>query len=157
MSTEWMRDYLKYDSLSWDAIELDDELPTLVREVDATLVVVGAIASRDMYPVHHDREFAQRAGAPDVFMNILTTNGLMATYVTNWCGHGWDLASNSLRLMVPNFPGTKMTASGRVARKWSDDGGRYVEISFSADNDRGPHCTGSAIIREAASEDRSAA
>ncbi len=157
MSTRWMRDYLRYDSLAWDDIAENDQLPEVARKVDATLVVVGAIASRDLYPVHHDAAFAKRSGAPDVFLNILTTNGLMTTYITNWCGHGWDLESISLRLIVPAFPGTTLTTTGSVVRKWADETGRHIEVAFGAENSHGPHCSGTAVIREAASTERSAA
>ena len=53
-------------------------LPFALR-VTSTRIVAGAIASRDFMPVHHDRDYARAQGAPDIFMNILTTNGLCAT------------------------------------------------------------------------------
>ena len=149
MSTDWMTPYLNYESLTWDAIEEGDELPPLVREVDATLVVGGAIASRDFYPVHHDKPFAERAGSPDIFLNILTTNGLMSAYLTNWCGPDWDLASISLRLKIPVFPGQELTATGTVTRKYEQDGKKAVDIEFVAAAEHGPHCQGAATIRRA--------
>lgn len=154
MGTDWMRPYLKYDSLDWEDIEEGETLPPVTRDVDATLVVVGALATRDMYPVHHDRAAAEQAGTPDVFMNILTTNGLMATYVTNWCGHAWDLRSIGIRLMMPNFPGDKMTTTGTVSRKWVEGGQHLVEVEFRAENGIGVHCQGSAVIAYAGKEGR---
>ena len=43
----------------------------------ATLIAAGAIATRDFMPVHHDRDYAGRQGAPDIFMNILSDTGLL--------------------------------------------------------------------------------
>lgn len=146
MSTHWMAPYLRYESLGWDDVAEGDELAPVEREVDATLVIGGAIASRDFYPVHHDRSFAEAAGAPDVFLNILTTNGLMASYVTNWCGPDWDLRSISLRLKIPAFPGQTLTTTGTVARKYEADGDRFLDIEFTATVEHGPHCEGTATI-----------
>ena len=61
-------------------------LPDLDVPTTATLVVGGAIASRDYTPVHHSAAEAQAQGLPDVFMNILTTQGLCSRYVTDWAG-----------------------------------------------------------------------
>ena len=147
MSTDWMTPHLNYDSMAWDAIDEGDELPPVVREVDATLVVVGAVAAaRDFYPVHHDKGFAEQSGSPDVFVN----KGLMAAYITNWCGPDWDLVAIDLRLKIPVFPGQTLTTKGAVTRKYEQDG-YALDIEFSADADYGTHCTGTATIRRAES------
>lgn len=59
-------------------MQVGDELPPFELNVTSTLIVAGAIASRDFMPAHHDPSFAKAQGAPDVFMNILTTNGYVA-------------------------------------------------------------------------------
>ena len=69
-------------------------LPELAIEVTPTLVVATAIATRDFYPVHHDHEFAVRSGSKDIFLNILTTTGLVQRYVTDWAGPGGDRAGS---------------------------------------------------------------
>ncbi len=50
------------------------------------MIVAGALASHDFTAVHHDKAAAQAQGMQDVFMNILTTNGLVGRYVTDWAG-----------------------------------------------------------------------
>ncbi len=146
MPNDWMRPHLNYKSRPWTEIEVGEELPAQVREVDATLVVAGALASRDFYPVHHDKAFAEQAGSPDIFLNILTSNGLMAAYVTNWCGPDWNLVAIDLRLKIPVFPGQALIRSGTVTGKSDDDGGQTVTVDFEANTEFGPHCTGTATI-----------
>ena len=51
-----------------------------------TLIVATAIASRDYQDVHQDPDLAKKRGSPDIFMNILTTNGFVGRYVTDWTG-----------------------------------------------------------------------
>lgn len=147
MPTEWMKPFLRYESLGWGDIAVGDELPVEVREVDTTLVVAGAIASRDFYPVHHDKPFAEAAGSPDVFLNILTTNGLMVAYLGNWCGPAWDIVGVDLRLKVPAFPGQTLTITGTVTGV--EDETRTVQVEFTAATDFGPHCQGTATLRHA--------
>lgn len=149
MPTQWMTPFLQYDSIDWDKIAEGDELPAVERDVDATLVVAGAVASRDFYPVHHDKAFAEQAGSPDIFLNILTTNGLMAAFVTNWCGPAWDLRSIEIRLKIPAFPGQKLTTTGTVTAKREEDGDRLVDVAFTAATEFGPHCSGTATLRRA--------
>ena len=56
-----------------------------------TTIVSTAIATRDWQDVHHDRDVAQAAGSKDIFMNILTTNGLVERFVADWAGHDVEL------------------------------------------------------------------
>ncbi len=149
MTTDWMTPHLNYESLDWDQIAEGDEIPAVERDIDTTLVVSGAIASRDFYPVHHDKGAAEQAGSPDVFLNILTTNGLMAAFVTNWCGPDWDLISIDLRLKIPAFPGQTLRTAGSVTSKREQDGDRLVDVEFRATTEFGAHCTGNATVRYA--------
>ena len=57
-------------------------LPALRIDITPKLIVGAAIAARDYQDVHHDKDAAQALGSPDIFMNILTTNGLVGRYVT---------------------------------------------------------------------------
>jgi len=70
----------------FSAVAVGDELPTLELPITRTLIVSGAIASRDYQDVHHDSVLATDRGSKDIFMNILTTNGLVGRYVTDWSG-----------------------------------------------------------------------
>ena len=71
---------------TFSSVAVGEELPTLVLPITRTLIVSGAIASRDYQDVHHDSVLAKERGSQDIFMNILTTNGLVGRYVTDWSG-----------------------------------------------------------------------
>ena len=87
--------------------------------ITRTLVVSGALASRDYQDVHHDHVLAQSRGSKDIFMNILTTNGLVGRYVTDWSGPRSRLAAVNIRLGAPNYPDSIMTMTGSVTEKGS--------------------------------------
>ncbi|WP_031097744.1 MULTISPECIES: MaoC/PaaZ C-terminal domain-containing protein [unclassified Streptomyces] len=119
-----------------------ERLPPLEIPVTRTLIVAGALASRDYQDVHHDPELARRKGAPDVFMNILTTNGLVGRYVTDHFGPTAVLREVAIRLGAPNYPGDTMVLTGRVEEV---DGDRAVVRVVGA-NGLGHHVTGTVTV-----------
>ncbi|HVV74551.1 MAG TPA: MaoC family dehydratase N-terminal domain-containing protein [Mycobacteriales bacterium] len=118
-----------------------EELPPFDLEMTATVVVAGAIASRDFMPVHHDRDFAVAQGAPDIFMNILTSNGYVSRYVTDWSGGDTQVRRISTRLGGPAIPGMPLRFRGQVVKESTDGGERSIEVAVRADNDLGNHLT----------------
>jgi uncharacterized OB-fold protein/acyl dehydratase len=121
-----------------DARARPGALPELVLDVTPTLIVSTAIATRDFYPVHHDRDFAVRGGARDIFLNILTTTGLVQRYVTDWAGPEALVRSVSIRLGAPCYAGDTLTFSGQVTQA---DGDEQV-VAVSGTCSLGQHVTG---------------
>ena len=125
------------------------QLPELEIPVTRTLIVSAAIASRDFEPVHHDHLIAQERGSADLFMNILTSNGLVGRFVTDWAGPGARLRSIRIRLGVPNYPGDTMRLTGEVVEvpDGSDGGGpRRATVAVRAANQLGDHATGTVEV-----------
>ncbi|WP_055717012.1 MaoC/PaaZ C-terminal domain-containing protein [Streptomyces torulosus] len=119
-----------------------DGLPPLRIPITRTLVVAGAIASRDYQDVHHDPELARRRGSPDVFMNILTTNGLVGRYVTDCFGPRAVLRRVAIRLGAPNYPGDTMVLAGTV----EEIDGDTATVKVVGDNGIGRHVTGTVTV-----------
>jgi hypothetical protein len=90
------------------------ELPPLTVDVSTTFVIASALATRDFTKVHHDRDFAIASGSKDIFVNILTTTGLVQRFVSGWAGPRSILRSISIRLGAPSYPGDKQRVSGEV-------------------------------------------
>ena len=125
-------------------LQAGDSLPELVIDVSAKLIVGGAIATRDYQDVHHDKARAQELGSPDIFMNILTTNGLVGRYITDWAGPGARLKNIAIRLGAPNYPGDEMVLSGEVQEVDADSG--VVEVAVVGRNQLGDHVTGTVSV-----------
>lgn len=137
---------MKYESIRWEQVSEGARLPRLTREITATTIIAGAIASRDFMPVHHDRDFAIRQGAPDIFPNVMTIGGWLGKYLTDWSGPEADLRRLDLRLGMPCFPGTTLTFSGRVSRKYLESCGRLIDVEFEATLPAGPHAQAVATL-----------
>ena len=125
-------------TLGYDDVHVGDELPPLDVHLTRTLIVATAIASRDYQDVHHDPELAQQRGSKDIFMNILSTNGFVGRFVTDWAGPDAVLRKVAIRLGAPNYPDDTMRMTGKVTRK--EDG--VVEVAVRGANRAGDHVTG---------------
>ena len=123
-------------------VNVGDSLPELPIPLTTSLIVGGAVASRDFTPVHHDKSAAQAAGMQDVFMNILTTNGLVGRYVSDWAGPNALIRRVKIRLGTPNLPGDTMTLTGSVTSKEGD----VVEVEVAGKNAWGNHVTGTVRV-----------
>ncbi len=120
-----------------------EELPPLDVPLTRTLIVATALATRDYQDVHHDSEIARQRGGQDIFMNIMTTNGFIGRFVTDWAGPTAELKRVKIRLGMPNYPGDTMRLTGRVAAV-ADDGVVTVEVRGA--NATGDHVTGTVDV-----------
>ncbi|HZM77649.1 MAG TPA: hypothetical protein VFC19_18170 [Candidatus Limnocylindrales bacterium] len=117
-------------------------LPTLTIEVTPTLVIAGALATRDFQDVHHDRDRAVARGSKDIFLNILTTTGLVQQYVLEWDPSA-TITHISLKLGVPCYANDTLTFTGRVT---SVDGD-VTTVEVVGANSLGAHVTATVGVR----------
>ena len=138
-------------TLQWSDIQVGDEVTPLEIAITTTMIVAGAIASRDFMPVHHDRDYANKQGSPNLFMNILTSNGYCVRFLTDWAGPEAMVKNLSIRLGVPCFPDDPLRFAGSVTGKTrgSRQGAtdeNFVEVTFKASNSLGDHVSGTAVL-----------
>jgi hypothetical protein len=137
-------------TLRFEEVAVGDALPELPLPLTRTLIVSTAIASRDYQDVHHDPVLAAARGSKDIFMNILSTNGIVGRYVTDWSGPGAVLTDVRIRLGAPNYPDDTMTLTGSVTGKDEGagaDGYGGVEVTLRGANSLGDHVTGTVSLR----------
>jgi hypothetical protein len=123
-------------------VEVGQQLPDLVLDITPTLIVSTAIATRDYQDVHHDRDLANQKGSDDIFMNILTTNGFVGRFITDWAGPEALLKNVAIRLGAPNYPYDTMRITGSVVAKHD----AVVEVELVGKNSRGDHVTGTVTL-----------
>jgi acyl dehydratase len=139
----WQPDFIDRDPA---ALRVGEALPALRIPITHKLIVGGALATQDFIPVHHNLPAAQAAGMPDIFMNILTTSGLCARYLSDWAGAGSRLQTLKFNLLAPNFPGDVMVMAGEVAAIESGPAHATVKLKFSGRNRQAYHTTGEATL-----------
>jgi hypothetical protein len=134
------------ESLRASAVAVGDELPGFELPVTSTVIVAGAIASRDFMPAHHDAAYAKGQGAPDMFMNILTTNGYVARFISDWAGPEAMIRKIAIRLGAPAVPDQALRFSGQVTQTALEGDECVIEVAVRAANDLGDHATGSVVV-----------
>jgi acyl dehydratase len=101
-----------------------DVLPELAYDVSATTVVLGALATRDWRPMHHDHDFAvNRNGTRDIFLNTPNQAAWFERYVTDWTGPTGRLGRMRFRMKGSVFPGDRMVFRATVDDVATDEVG----------------------------------
>jgi len=125
----------------FDEVVEGEQLPDRTIELTPTLIISTAIASRDYQDVHHDVDLAKQRGTKNIFMNILSTNGIVQAYVNDWTGPEAFMKGVKIRLGAPNYAGDVMTLTGTV-KATTDSGDRgLVDIEVIGKNSIGNHVT----------------
>lgn len=123
-------------------MNVGDQIPAWEVPITPTLIVSTAISTRDFQDVHHDRDLAQSHGSKDIFMNILTSTGLVERYVTDWAGHEVAVKAIAIRLGAPAYPYDTLRFTGTVAS--IQDGTAVIDVRGSVS--LGDHVTGTVTI-----------
>jgi acyl dehydratase len=131
--------------LLFDDVTAGDTLPVLEYPVTATTVVLGALATRDWRPMHHDKDFAvHRNGTRDIFLNTPNQAAWFERYLTDWSGPHGRMARVTFRMLGSVFPGDTMTMHGVVESTEVDGlgcGFVTVAVTLSVDGDAKTTCT----------------
>lgn len=116
-----------------------DALPPLEVEVTTTLVIKGAVASRDWQPQHHDHHWAtKRAGTRDIFLNTPNQAGWIERYLTDWTGPRGRLGRLTFRMRRSVCAGDTMTFRGSVTDLTTDETGcmwATVDVQIEANDE----------------------
>lgn len=127
-------------TIQFDQVKVGDKLPELAIPITVALITSGAIATRDFFPGHHDKDAAIELGSPHIFMNILTTNGLVQRFVEQWSGPDSVFKDIDIKLGMPNYPGDTMTLKGAVTAV--DAQTNSIEVDLAGQNQYGMHVNG---------------
>ncbi|MCP5395242.1 MAG: hypothetical protein H6918_00655 [Sphingomonadaceae bacterium] len=106
-------------------------LATLSRVVTARDIVMGAAASRDWQPQHHDHDHALAMNLPGIIMNAPTQTGWLHGYALQWAGQGARIGRWRLKMNRPVCPGMTVNLGGTVTqRKPAWDGFEWVWLDL---------------------------
>lgn len=138
---------MEWPSKSWNEVREGESLPVQTRRMTRLGIIAMAFAARDFLPpVHVDPEFARASGLPDVNLNIISTGGLIEKFLTGWAGPLGRIKRMKYSIGAGVFPGDTLISSGRVKRKFIENGEHLVEIEYALSVASGPHATGTAVI-----------
>jgi len=126
-------------------VSVGEQLPPLSYDVTATTVVLGALASRDWRPMHHDHDFAvNRNGTRDIFLNTPNQAAWFERYLTDWSGPKGRLGRMQFRMKGSVFPGDTMRFDATVEDVSTDEvgcGWASLAITLTVDGELKTGCT----------------
>ena len=125
-------------------VEAGHRLPALSVPVTARTIIMGAAASRDWQPQHHDHAWAvERAGTRDIFLNTPTQAGWIERYLNDWAGPRGRLGRLRFRMRRSVYPGDRLEFGGVVREVTVDDEGCCwvdVDIELTVDGETATAC-----------------
>ena len=136
------------ESVFYEDIEVDSEIPALVKCPTTMQLVKYAGASDDYYQIHYDKDFAQANGLPGVIVHGWLTLSFLGQMLTDWMGEGGTLVKLSGSYRGMNLVGEDIFCHGKVTRKYVEDNQHCVRVEVWAENPQGERTvSGSAVVR----------
>src|SRR5690606_236485 len=122
----------------WDDVQEGEQLTPQVFPLSVYRLVVEAGANRDFNAIHHNSEYAQASGAPEMYANTLFLQGMWEKTVRAFIGLEGKLHQlKGFRMGIFNCAGDTVVVKGEVVYKWQDAGGNFVEIKMWSENSKG--------------------
>ncbi|MCC6388913.1 MAG: hypothetical protein IT302_16190 [Dehalococcoidia bacterium] len=125
----------------WDDVREGDSIGSITFPVTLRTLMVDVAGTRDLYPIHHDRDFAKASGARDIFVNTMFYEALFGRLATDWAGPEAFLRRLRFTMKSPNCPGDTITSRGHVLRTYEAGGQRLVDLEIHLDNQLGADAT----------------
>ena len=138
-----------FEDRDWDTVFEGAGMPPLeFGPITMTTQVMDASGTRDLYPIHHDREFAKANGARDIFLNTMWYQGLLGRFVNEWGGPESFIRKLSFDMRATNCPGDTLTVRGTVTKKYEQEGQKLVDLDVRIDNQMQPDTVTARITLE---------
>ena len=134
------------ETLRFEQVKAGKLLPALVVRISPTLIIAGALASQDFQDLHHDYLVMPRRGHPQIFMNAMTTSGLLGRFVTDWTGPEALVREYEMQLLRPNYAGDTMRITGTVRSAAVTDGRGLVTLDLIGHNSLGTHTQSRVVV-----------
>jgi len=135
------------EQVYYEAVMVDGEIPSLLKQPTTRQLVMWAGASGDYYAIHYDKDFAQSKGLPGVIVHGQLVAGFLGQLITDWIGEQGILRKLTCNYKGMNFPNETITCRGTVSKKYIENREHYIECNIWAENSKGEKTvTGRAII-----------
>ncbi len=120
---------------TWDELAPGDTFGPVEFPLSVYRLVVAAGAVRDFNAIHHNTEFAQQSGAPEMYANTLFLQGMWERTVREFIGlAGTVRRVAGFRMNFFNTVGTTVVVRGEVVRTWRDGDTGLAELKVWSEN-----------------------
>jgi acyl dehydratase len=128
----------KLEQIYWEDVSEGDVVPAIEFPLSVYRLVVEAGANRDFNSIHHNSEYAQMTGAPDMYANNIFLQGMWERTVRNFIGLAGTFKSlKGFRIKTFSIAGDTVTTKGLVKKKWIEGTDFLVELEVWSENAKG--------------------
>jgi acyl dehydratase len=122
----------------WEDVSEGDEVPAVEFPLSIYRLVVEAGANRDFNSIHHNSEYAQKTGTPEMYANTIFLQGMWERTVREFIGLGGVMKSlKGFRMKIFNTVGDTVVTKGVVKRKWEEGEEAFVDLEIWSENSKG--------------------
>lgn len=122
----------------WEDVSEGDEVPAIEYPLSVYRLVVEAGANRDFNSIHHNTEYAQQTGAPEMYANNIFLQGMWERTVREYIGLAGVMKSlHGFRMKIFNTVGETVITRGRVTRKWQEKEEAFVALEMWSEISKG--------------------
>ena len=121
-------------SVSFDSVEIGQEVFSAPKVVKREDVKAYADASGDQNPLHQDDDFARSVGFPGIIAHGMFSMAHLVTALKDWVGDPAALRSIKVQFRAVVYMDETLVARGRVASR--DEAGRSVTLDVWAELER---------------------
>ena len=126
------------NGIAWSDVQEKQELSPLTFEVGLATLAKNVAGTRDIYPIHHDPEFARANGARNIFLNTMWYQGFLGRYATDWGGSDSFVRKLGFDMRGTCCPGDTLTIHGTVLRAFEADDKKLVDLDVRIDTQDQP-------------------
>ena len=108
-------------TLYWNDISEGNDIPTVSLELTRDRIVMIVCGTRDIFPLHHDADFARASGYMAPTVPIAFLQGLLGRCLTDWTGPAGRIRKISLALRAPSYQGDIINVGGKVIKKYVEN------------------------------------
>jgi len=118
------------NKIYWEDVSEGDSIPKVSLELTRDRIVMIICGTRDIFPLHHDVEFARSMGYKAPAAPIAFLQGLLGRCLTDWTGPTGKIRKISLLLNSPNYQGDTISVTGKVIKKYVETDNHRVDCEL---------------------------
>ena len=121
------------EEVFFEDADIGTELPVLRKKYNLQKMAVFASVHGDWCPGHYDYKWArEKFNQPGPFAYGLQITAHCSQAITDWMGPNGELKKFRSRTLAPTYPHDTLSITGKVNRKYLENGQNYVECEVLA-------------------------
>ena len=135
------------NELFWEDVQINTDIPTLVKKPTSQQLVRWSGASGDFYEIHYDKDFAISTGLDGVIVHGALKSAWLGQLLSDWIGESGMIKKYGCSHRGMDVPGDTITCKGKLVKKYVEGDEHCIECEIWVENSKGEKTApGSAVV-----------